>query len=133
MSTAPTWSDLVGRDLLDLAAREALPEDTSRRIELAEGVLVVAARPVLRHQMLTMRLAGRLDAEAGGRWRRLDRVLEPHEYAEVGVPWYLLVEAGPPVTLTEFRLDAGAYRTVAEHRGTATLGLGATLDLDALG
>ena len=48
------------------------------------------------------------------------------------MPHYLLVEPGPPVTLTEFRPADGAYRRVAEHRGQAPLALGADLDLDAL-
>jgi Uma2 family endonuclease len=54
------------------------------------------------------------------------------EYAEAGVPAYLVVEPGPPVVLTEFRLVDDAYELVAEHRGHAPLQLGVTLDLDAL-
>ena len=65
--------------------------------------------------------------------RRLDRVLKLAEYAEAGVPTYLLVEPGPPVVLSEFRLVDGTYQLVAEHRGSAPLQLGVTLDLDALG
>ena len=183
MTVQPTWPD----HLLDLDEWSALPEDTSRRIELAEGVLLAAPRPIARHQKLIMRLAAQLDAARGGRFevlpeyelvvesgsaatvrvpdivlapaglpdatprlaaadavavveilspgtRRLDRVLKLHEYAESGVPTYLLVEPGPPVTVTEFeRAAAGAYRAVAEHRGSAPLRLGVTLDLDALG
>jgi Uma2 family endonuclease len=65
--------------------------------------------------------------------RRLDRVLKYSEYAEAGVPTYLLVEPGPPVVLSEFRLVGEAYELIAEHRGSAPLRLGVTLDLDALG
>ena len=181
MTVHPTWPD----HLLDLDEWSALPEDPSRRIELAEGVLFVAPRPIFRHQMLIMRLAGQLDVAARGRWRvfpevevvvdagpaptvrvpdlvvappdlpdeasrcdarrllavlevvspgtrRLDRILKFHEYADAGVPCYLLVEPGPPVTLTDFRLVGGTYVQVAEHAGRAPLELGATLDLDAL-
>lgn len=179
--TVQTWPDR----LLDLDEWSALPEDSSRRIELAEGVLFVAPRPVSRHQKLIMRLAAQLDANARGRWevrpefevvidagptatvrvpdvvlappdlgddtaridasralavvevlsagtRRLDRVLKLQEYADAGVPSYLLVEPGPPVTLTEFRLVDRAYLQVAEHTGRAQLDIGTTLDLDAL-
>jgi Uma2 family endonuclease len=64
--------------------------------------------------------------------RRNDRVTKVAEYAEVGIAHYLLVEPGPPVVLTELALDGGTYRVRAEHRGTASLALGATVDLDFL-
>lgn len=172
--------------LLSLDEWIALPESSEWRFELAEGVLVVAARPIRRHQKLIMRLGAQLDDRADGHFtvtpefelvvepgaaatvripdlvlgppglpddtsrlfgadaiaavevlspgsRRLDRVLKLAEYAEAGVPTYLLVEPGPPVVLTEFRLVDGTYQLVAEHRGSAPLQLGVTLDLDALG
>lgn len=50
-----------------------------------------------------------------------------------GLPDSTLVEPGPPVVVTEFRLAGGAYEVVAEHRGTAPLQFGVTLDLEALG
>lgn len=172
--------------LLSLDEWIALPESSEWRFELAEGVPVMAARPIARHQRLVMRLGAQLDAARGGRFevlpefelvvsggtaatvripdlvlgppglvddtprlfgadaiaaieilspgsRRLDRILKLAEYAEAGVPTYLLVEPGPPVVLREFRLVDGTYELVAEHRGSAPLGLGVTLDLDALG
>lgn len=171
--------------LLDLAQWDALPEDTSRQIELAEGVLQVAPKPIPIHQRVVKRLTRQFDDAAAGRWeafsevevviedaqaatvrapdvvlvpphvpvtvprwaagevlaaievlspgsRRLDRIVKFHEYADAGIPTYLVVDPGPPVELTEFELVDGAYRQVAVHRGTATLRLGLTLDLDAL-
>lgn len=172
--------------LLDLAEWAALPEDTSRRIELAEGVLQVAPKPIPLHQRVVVRLATQLDERADGRWaafadvevviddapaatvrvpdvvlvppdlsvtvprwdarevlavvevlspgsRRLDRIVKLHEYADAGIPVYLLVEATDGgVELTEFVLVDGAYEQVALHRGTAALRLGVTLDLGAL-
>ncbi|MDL5158124.1 Uma2 family endonuclease [Actinomycetospora termitidis] len=182
MTMQPTRPD----HLLSLDEWIALPETSEWRFELAEGVLVVAARPIRRHQKLIMRLGAQLEERAEGRFsvtpefelvvdpgsaatvrvpdlvlgppdlpdetprlvgsdavaaievlspgsRRLDRILKHSEYAECGVPFYLLVEPGPPVTVTEFRSVGDAYELVAEHRGSAPLQIGVTLDLDALG
>lgn len=169
--------------LMDLDEWSALPEDSERRYELAEGVLQMVARPISRHQKLLLRLAAQLDAtdrfavrpevelvvddgpaatvrvpdivvappdlpdttpRSYGRdvlavveilspgSRRLDRILKLAEYAEAGVPCYLLVEPGPPVSVTEFLLVDGAYERRAEHTGTAELALGVTVDLAAL-
>lgn len=63
---------------------------------------------------------------------RIDRVLKMYEYAQAGIPLYGIVDAGAPVTLTEFRLVGEHYEQVAEHRGRAELGLGVAVDLDAL-
>lgn len=65
--------------------------------------------------------------------RRLDRIVKLHEYADAGIPTYLVVEATDDgVELTEFVLVDGAYEQVAGHRGTAALRLGVILDLDIL-
>lgn len=175
----PTWPG----HLMDLDEWSALPEDSERRYELAEGVLQMAARPISRHQKLLMRLSAQFDAtdrfavrpefelvvddgpaatvrvpdvviaspdlpdsaaRSHGRdvlavveilspgSRRLDRILKLAEYAEAGVPSYLLVEPGPPVSLTEFVLAGDAYERRGEHTGTADLALGVVLDLAAL-
>ncbi|NMO91913.1 Uma2 family endonuclease [Actinomycetospora sp. TBRC 11914] len=65
--------------------------------------------------------------------RRVDRVLKLAEYAEAGVGHYLVVEPGPPVVLTSFRLADGVLVPAGEHRGRVDLDLGTpvSLDLDA--
>lgn len=47
------WPD----HLLTLAEWDALPQDVTRRFELVEGVLLVAPRPALLHQLAMIRLA----------------------------------------------------------------------------
>jgi Uma2 family endonuclease len=59
MSSAPQpspWPD----HLLSLAEWDALPEDHSRRYELAEGILQVSPRPVSDHQWVVISLGGEL-------------------------------------------------------------------------
>jgi Uma2 family endonuclease len=58
VSAAP-WPD----HLLTLAEWDVLPEDTSHRCELAEGILVVAPRPAPLHQRAMVRLAADLDRQ----------------------------------------------------------------------
>jgi Uma2 family endonuclease len=55
--TAASWPD----HLLTLAEWDALPEDSSRRYELVEGVLLVVPRPTPMHQRVMVRLAVELD------------------------------------------------------------------------
>ncbi|MDD7968554.1 hypothetical protein [Actinomycetospora lemnae] len=45
----------------------------------------------------------------------------------------MILDPGPPLTLTTFVLDGDLYRQEAEHRGRGVVDLGAsvTLDLDA--
>lgn len=63
--------------------------------------------------------------------RRTDRVAKLAEYAEAGIAHYGIVDREEQ-SLSEFALVDGGYRLVAEYHGTATLALGAVLDLDAL-
>ncbi|RSM73648.1 Uma2 family endonuclease [Kibdelosporangium aridum] len=58
MSTV-MWPD----HLLSLAEWDALPEDNSRRYELAEGVLQVSPRPLWNHQRVIARLITRLETQ----------------------------------------------------------------------
>lgn len=57
--TTASWPD----HLLTLAEWNALSEDTSRRYELVEGVLLVIPRPAPMHQRVMVRLAAELDRQ----------------------------------------------------------------------
>jgi Uma2 family endonuclease len=63
--------------------------------------------------------------------RRIDRVAKLAEYAEVGIPHYVIVDPDGPIT--EFVLDGSghdqAYRLVATHDRVAPLAFGPTLSL----
>ena len=80
--SAASWPD----HLLTLAEWEALPEDSSRRYELVEGVLLVVPRPTPLHQLAMLRLGAELD-------RQLPDDLTVLPDVEV------LVEAGPTPTV----------------------------------
>jgi Uma2 family endonuclease len=54
-----TWPD----HLMSLPEWEALPEDGRYRLEVVEGVLHVAPRPLFLHQRAVMRLGGVLDEQ----------------------------------------------------------------------
>lgn len=111
MSIQPMWPD----HLLDLDEWSALPEDTSRRFELAEGVLVVSPRAVVRHQKLVRLLLGRLHAQSRGRWQALpdvEVVIEGGAAATVRVPD--LVLARPDVGDDAPRLGAADLIAVVE-------------------
>jgi len=173
--------------LIELDEWDALPVDTSRRMELVEGVLLVSPRAPLRHQDVVVQLASALRAGLPSRWRALvnvevvvdagptptvrvpdvvvvpvslvddrarcdasevvaafevlspgtrgtDRVTKLSEYANAGIPFYAVVDPGPPVVLACLRLAAGAYQRVGEHSGRVRLDLGVAvveLRLDA--
>jgi Uma2 family endonuclease len=57
--TTASWPD----HLLTLTEWDALPEDTSRRCELVEGVLLVVPRPAPLHQRAMVRLTSELDRQ----------------------------------------------------------------------
>jgi Uma2 family endonuclease len=77
-----TWPD----HLLTLDEWEALPEDSTHRFELVEGVLLVAPRPTSLHQLVLIELGSELN-------RQLPADLTALPEVEV------LVDAGPPPTL----------------------------------
>ncbi len=57
--SAATWPD----HLLSLAEWDLLPEDTSHRYELIEGILLAAPRPASMHQRAMVRIAAELDRQ----------------------------------------------------------------------
>jgi Uma2 family endonuclease len=54
--------------LLSLAEWDSLPDDPSQRFELSEGVLVVIAKPSMRHQRVGRRLATLLEDQLPLEW-----------------------------------------------------------------
>jgi Uma2 family endonuclease len=80
--TALPWPD----HLLTLDEWDELPEDRSRRFELAEGILIVSPRSAALHQRAMVRLADQLD-------HRLPRALTALADVEV------LIEEGPAATV----------------------------------
>lgn len=42
-----------------------------------------------------------------------DKVLKMHYYAQAGIPWYLLVDSDPQITLTLYSLEGDKYIEVA--------------------
>ncbi|RDI67246.1 Uma2 family endonuclease [Nocardia pseudobrasiliensis] len=83
MSIVTQWPD----HLLTLADWDGLPEDSSRRFELVEGVLGVTPRPILRHQSAGWRLAGQLEPQ-----------LPPELYVVTEAE--LLIDAEGPATVS---------------------------------
>jgi len=72
--------------LLRLDEWDALPVDTSRRLELVEGVLLVSPRPQFRHQDTVVTLVAALRGALPPAWRAL-------------VDVEILVDDGPPPTV----------------------------------
>lgn len=60
MTANPAWPSRPPDHLIDLAEWDALPEDSSARYELVEGVMVAAPRPLPRHRDLVLELGGQL-------------------------------------------------------------------------
>jgi Uma2 family endonuclease len=83
--TTSRWPD----HLIGLEEWHALPEDTSRRFELVEGVLSVAPRPSPRHQRLAGLLARAVDDSLPTEWcavTEIEVVLEGGATPTVRVP-----------------------------------------------
>ena len=83
--TTSRWPD----HLIGLEEWHALPEDTSRRFELVEGVLSVAPRPSPRHQRLAGLLARAVDDSLPIEWcavTEIEVVLEGGATPTVRVP-----------------------------------------------
>lgn len=147
----------------------ALPEDSSQRLELVDGTVIVSPAPDRRHQRLLCRLVVQLDAAvppglavepginlvlgdkrllipdlavtttpgANGVYatgsevmiaveitspssRTYDRVLKRQMYADAGVPYYLVVDAGPntPVMVLYSLTDGGYVEATRSRDGT---------------
>jgi Uma2 family endonuclease len=60
----------------------------------------------------------------------VDRVLKMHYYAEARIPWYLLVEQEPQLTLQLMRYEDGHYVEHAVGRPGAPLRLTEPVSLD---
>ncbi|WP_432279977.1 Uma2 family endonuclease [Nocardia cyriacigeorgica] len=67
--------------------------------------------------------------------RRTDRVAKFAEYAEIGIPYYWLIDLDSPASLTAYHLVDDHYELVADSSTTTTLDLSGTrveIDLAAL-
>ncbi|MFI0468501.1 Uma2 family endonuclease [Saccharopolyspora sp. 5N102] len=67
--------------------------------------------------------------------RMLDSVCKRDEYAVAGIPFYWIVDVGPPVTLVDHRLSGAEYREVWRGGGTYTSSelVAVRIGLDSLG
>lgn len=114
--------------LLTLEEWDALPQDTSRRFELAEGVLVVAPRPAPHHQTAAGHLLSDLNRQLPATLyatQDVDVVIEASSPATVRAPDVLvmsesLFQLNPP------RIDASEVLLAVEiispgSRGSDTL------------
>lgn len=80
-------------------------------------VVVASARALDedRAMLHASELLGVVEVSAPGS-RCLDAVTKRYEYAGAAIPLYWIVDVGPPVTLTDYRLSGSAY-SVAWHGG----------------
>lgn len=64
-----------------------------------------------------------------------DRVLKMHYYSEANIPWYLLIEPRPDLSMKLFRLQGGKYVPAAEasHGETLRMTEPFEVELDAAG
>ncbi|GAA2885556.1 hypothetical protein GCM10010472_49650 [Pseudonocardia halophobica] len=127
---------------LTLAEWEALPESDEFRLELSEGMLVMAAKPVSRQQRASARLAAGLDDALPHELIPLVDVEVLLEAAplttrapDVIVTRTRIVDLADPTVLTAYVLVDGDYELAGEHRGQVTTevsGVPVPLDLDRL-
>src|SRR4051794_23903302 len=92
MTTIRAWPD----HLLTLAEWDGLLPVENQRLELAEGVLLVAPRPSSRHQLVSGQLMAQLDTALRPTWRALVEVEVTVDAADpptVRVPDVVVVRA----------------------------------------
>jgi Uma2 family endonuclease len=100
-----TWPD----HLLSLSEWDALPEDVSRRFELAEGVLQMSPRPTPAHQRVVTRLLSQLNPQ----WGRHGLEAVPEADLVLVADYPPLLRA-PDIVVTEARtLDTRPARLTA--------------------
>jgi Uma2 family endonuclease len=76
-----------------------LPEDTSRRYELQEGVLLVTPRPIRSHQLAAQRLAQQFDAQLPREWEsvlEMEVMVRGGDLPIVRVPDLVVTRVGGP-------------------------------------
>jgi Uma2 family endonuclease len=110
--TVQPWPD----HLLSLEEWDALPEDTSRHYELAEGVLVVAPRPAPQHQTAVGHLMSDLNRQLPNTLvatQDVEVVIDPSFPATVRAPDVLVVSRSLYLR-NPVRVDAGEVLLAVE-------------------
>lgn len=86
-------------DLMTLEEYDALPEDSSARYELQEGLVVMSPKPVREHQRVVVRLAASFEVQLPAGWECVpdfEVVVQAEEPATVRAPDLVVVrEDGP--------------------------------------